>query len=60
MSASCCIRDFCSERIVAHPAVSKADAQLIIAGDKDLLALRAYRGIRIVTARQYLEEIETH
>ena len=38
----------------------KADAQLIIAGDKDLLALRAYRGIRIVTARQYLEEIETH
>jgi putative PIN family toxin of toxin-antitoxin system len=37
----------------------KADAQLIIAGDKDLLALGAYRGIRIVTARQYLDEIDT-
>ncbi len=32
-----------------------ADAQVIIAGDKDLLALGAYRGIRIVTARQYLD-----
>ena len=32
----------------------KAGAQLIISGDKDLLSLREYRGIRIVTARQYL------
>lgn len=33
----------------------KAGAQLIIAGDKDLLALKGYRSIRIVTCRQYLE-----
>jgi uncharacterized protein len=33
----------------------KARAQLIIAGDKDLLSLREYQGIRIITARQYLD-----
>jgi uncharacterized protein len=33
----------------------KAGAQLIISGDKDLLSLRVYQGIRIVTARQYLD-----
>jgi predicted nucleic acid-binding protein len=32
----------------------KAGAQLIVAGDKDLLALGVHQGIRIVTARQYL------
>jgi uncharacterized protein len=37
----------------------KSGARLIIAGDKDLLALGAYREIRIVTARQYLEGIDT-
>jgi predicted nucleic acid-binding protein len=36
----------------------KANAQLIIAGDKDLLALAAYRGIRIVTARQCLDGVD--
>lgn len=36
----------------------KARAKLIIAGDKDLLALRGYRGIRIVTARQYLDGLD--
>jgi uncharacterized protein len=35
-----------------------AGAKLIIAGDKDLLALEEYRGIRIVTARQYLDGID--
>jgi uncharacterized protein len=33
----------------------KAGAQLIIAGDKDLLALNGYQSIRIVTCRQYLD-----
>jgi len=33
----------------------KAEAQLIITGDNDLLTLREYRGIRVLTARQYLE-----
>jgi putative PIN family toxin of toxin-antitoxin system len=36
----------------------KAGAQLIIAGDKDLLALRSYLGIRIVTAREYLDGVD--
>ncbi len=35
----------------------KADAQLVLAGDKDLLALGTYSGIRIATARQYLDGI---
>lgn len=33
----------------------KAGGQLIIAGDKDLLSLREYLGIRIITAKQYLD-----
>jgi putative PIN family toxin of toxin-antitoxin system len=33
----------------------KAEAQLIVTGDKDLLTLREFRGIRIITARQYLD-----
>lgn len=33
----------------------KSGASLIITGDKDLLALGEFRGIRILTARQYLE-----
>ncbi len=32
-----------------------AGAQLIVTGDKDLLILREFRGIRIITARQYLD-----
>jgi len=38
----------------------KANAQLIMAGDKDLLSLRAYQGIRVVTARQYLDSSTAH
>lgn len=34
----------------------KAGAQFILAGDKDLLSLHEYRGIRIITARQYLDQ----
>lgn len=38
----------------------KAGAPLIISGDKDLLSLREYRRIRIVTARQYLDTSAAH
>lgn len=37
----------------------KADAQLILAGDRDLLALGTYCGIRIATARQYVDGVVT-
>ena len=33
-----------------------AGADLIVTGDKDLLDLREYQGIRIVTPRQFLDE----
>jgi uncharacterized protein len=33
----------------------KAGAELIVTGDKDLLTLGEFRGIRILTARQYLD-----
>ena len=33
----------------------KAGAQLIVTGDHDLLVLNEFRGIRIITARQYLD-----
>jgi putative PIN family toxin of toxin-antitoxin system len=34
----------------------KADAQILISGDKDLLSLNSYLGVRILSARQYLQE----
>lgn len=42
-----------------HPIIEtalRAGASTIISGDKDLLALGVFHGIRILTARQYLEE----
>jgi putative PIN family toxin of toxin-antitoxin system len=33
-----------------------AGADIIIAGDKDLLAVKNYKGIRILTPRQFLDE----
>ncbi len=33
----------------------KADAEIIISGDNDLLSVKTYRGIQILTARQYLD-----
>lgn len=35
----------------------QARASLIISGDKDLLAVERYQGIRILTARAFLEEV---
>jgi putative PIN family toxin of toxin-antitoxin system len=40
--------------LVLGTAVSAA-ADLIVTGDQDLLVLRVYKGIEIVTPRQYLE-----
>jgi predicted nucleic acid-binding protein len=33
----------------------RAGADLLIAGDKDLLVLGAYKGIRIVTPAEYID-----
>jgi len=35
-----------------------ANATIIVAGDHDLLALKSYSRVRIVTARQYLEHAD--
>ena len=32
-----------------------ADAQIIVSGDNDLLSVKTYRGIQVLTARQYLD-----
>ena len=34
----------------------EAGATVIVTGDKDLLSLRKYRGIRMLTAREFVEE----
>ena len=31
----------------------KADAEIILSGDNDLLSMKTYRGIEVLTARQY-------
>jgi putative PIN family toxin of toxin-antitoxin system len=33
----------------------QSDAQIIISGDKDLLSVKTYRGIDVLTARQFLD-----
>ena len=35
-----------------------ANADLIVTGDKDLLSLESFRGIQILTPRQYLDRID--
>jgi len=32
----------------------RAKAEIIVSGDKDVLEVGEYRGIRVITARQYL------
>lgn len=46
-------RDPDDDVVLATAAAAAAD--LIVTGDQDLLVLRAYEGIEIVTPRQYLE-----
>jgi uncharacterized protein len=33
----------------------KADAEIILSGDNDLLSVKTYRGVEVLTARQYLD-----
>ena len=33
----------------------QSDAQIIVSGDNDLLSVKTYRGIRVLTARQFLD-----
>jgi predicted nucleic acid-binding protein len=46
-------RDPKDETIVE--CAERAEAECIITGDHDLLSLASYRGIRIMTARDYVE-----
>lgn len=48
-------RDPNDDFILECAVVGRAD--LIVTGDKDLLSLGEYEGVRIVTARQYLEMV---
>lgn len=48
-------RDLLDDMFLSAAAEAHADA--IITGDKDLLSLHSYRGIPIVTPRQFLENL---
>ncbi len=37
----------------------KANATLILSGDNDLLSVKTYRDIEVMTARQYLDRFAT-
>lgn len=50
------IRDPDDDAVIAC-AVS-VECELIVSGDKDLLDLKEYRSIRIVTATEFIEELE--
>ena len=36
-----------------------AGASVIVSGDKDLLAVKTYAGIRVLTPREFLQQLET-
>jgi uncharacterized protein len=40
---------------IAFECAVKADAKIILSGDNDLLSVKTYRGIEVLTARQYLD-----
>ena len=35
----------------------RSQAEIILSGDNDLLSVKAYRGIQVLTARQYLDRL---
>ena len=47
-------RDIKDEPILE--CAERAEAECIVTGDHDLLSLTSYRGIRILTAREYVED----
>lgn len=47
------LRDEPDNRILECAIVGKADA--VVTGDHELIALREYRGVRIISLREYLE-----
>lgn len=50
-------RDRDDDHVIAAALAAKADC--IVTGDKDLLALGEHEGIRIVTARTFVDDIMT-
>jgi predicted nucleic acid-binding protein len=36
-----------------------ANASVIVSGDKDLLAVKTYKGIRVVTPREFLQQLDS-
>ncbi|MCL2183670.1 MAG: putative toxin-antitoxin system toxin component, PIN family [Chitinispirillia bacterium] len=48
-------RDAADDKILECALAAKADC--IITGDKDLLVLKAYNGIKIMTAKEYLDTV---
>jgi predicted nucleic acid-binding protein len=47
------VKDEPDNRILECAITGRAEA--IVSGDKDLLELREYRGVRILSLREYLE-----
>jgi predicted nucleic acid-binding protein len=50
--------DLADERVLACAVEAGADG--IVSGDRHLLSLGAYRGISIVTAREFLERLRSN
>jgi len=51
-------RDRNDDVVLATALAGKAD--VIVTGDDDLLVLKAFRGIRILSARQFLQLLDRH
>jgi putative PIN family toxin of toxin-antitoxin system len=54
-NAAC--RDSDDDAVLAVAVAAKAD--LIVTGDKDLLVLKAYEGVRILSPRQFVELLDS-
>ena len=52
------LRDLQDTKIIA--CAVEAGAEYIVTGDKDLLVLKEYARIKIITAREFLEILKPH